>query len=133
MNQRVASLLLKKLGHRAHAVANGFEAIAALAEAEFDLVLMDCQMPEMDGYEATDRIRQGASQQDIWIVALTANAMAGDRDRCLAVGMNDYLSKPMREAELAAALDRFREHDRTQSRTDAGTAVAPAEPIPESR
>jgi CheY-like chemotaxis protein len=108
VNQRVAALLLKKLGHKPHAVANGVEVLAALEGEEFDLILMDCQMPEMDGYEATARIRRGARQADIWIVALTANAMAGDRERCLAAGMNDYLSKPMREPELAAALARYR-------------------------
>jgi CheY-like chemotaxis protein len=108
VNQQVASLLLKKRGHKQEAVANGIETLAALERAEFDVILMDCQMPDMDGYEATRRIRQGTRQSDIWIIALTANAMAGDRERCLDAGMNDYLSKPMREPELAAVLARFR-------------------------
>jgi CheY-like chemotaxis protein len=108
VNQRVAVLLLKKLGHPFHGVANGYEALAALEHDEYDLIMMDCQMPELDGYETTARIRQHLRHRDMWIIALTANAMAGDRERCLAAGMNDYLSKPMREAELSAALTRYR-------------------------
>ncbi len=107
VNQRVARLQLEKLGHQADLVANGREAVEALEAARYDLILMDCQMPEMDGYEATRRIRAGARQPDIPIVAMTANAMLGDRDECFAAGMDDYVSKPMRVQELQAALDRL--------------------------
>jgi CheY-like chemotaxis protein len=109
-NQLVATQLLKQLGCRAQVVSNGREALIALRNSPFDLVLMDCQMPEMDGMEATRRIRQGEAglqRAQIPIVALTANASAGDREGCLAIGMNDYLSKPIRINELRSTLDRW--------------------------
>jgi len=91
---------------------NGLEAIAALERAPYDVILMDVQMPELDGLEATRRIRAARSDAATgsvdatspWIVAMTANALAGDRELCLAAGMNDYVSKPIRPAALAAAL-----------------------------
>ena len=107
VNQRVARLQLEKLGHRVDLVGNGLEVLEALERAPYDLVLMDCQMPEMDGYEATRRIRAGTSQPDILIVALTAHAMEGDREACLAAGMNDYLSKPVRLPGLQAVLEKL--------------------------
>ena len=97
------------MGYRADAVADGQEAIKALENIPYDLVLMDCQMPEMDGFEATRAIRK--MKMEIPIIALTANAMKGDRELCLAAGMNDYLSKPVNSAELAAALERWLKED----------------------
>ncbi len=108
VNQKVALLLLAKLGYRAEAVGNGVEAVEAVQRIPYDLILMDCQMPELDGYEATARIRAlEGPQRHVPIVAMTANAMEGDRDRCLAAGMNDYIPKPVREADLAAMLSRW--------------------------
>jgi CheY-like chemotaxis protein len=106
VNQRVALLQLKKLGHRATAASNGLEVLAALEKADFDVILMDCHMPEMDGFEATRRIRSHPTKARIRVVAVTANAMQGDREKCIAAGMDDYLSKPVRVAELQAALVR---------------------------
>ncbi|HEU5081490.1 MAG TPA: response regulator [Opitutaceae bacterium] len=106
VNQRVALLQLQKLGHRATPASNGLEVLAALEKQEFDVILMDCHMPEMDGFEATRRIRENPTLSKIRVIALTANAMQGDREKCIAVGMDDYLSKPVRVAELQAALVR---------------------------
>ncbi len=107
VNQRVARLQLEKHGHRVDVVANGLEVLEALERGRYDVILMDCQMPEMDGYEATQRIRAGRIHQDIPIVAMTANAMQGDRDICLEAGMTDYISKPMRVQELTAVFTRL--------------------------
>jgi len=107
MNQLIAIKMLNKMGHSAVAVANGQEAIEALKQTPYDLVLMDCQMPEMDGYEATKNIRGVQSSfRDIKIIAMTANAMAGDREKCMAAGMNDYVPKPVKAPELQAAIER---------------------------
>jgi PAS domain S-box-containing protein len=110
INQRVVLMQLNNLGYRAEAVGNGAEALKALEESTYDVILMDCQMPEMDGMEATRRIRQGTTQPNIPIIALTADAMHGARERCLAAGMNDYLSKPIRIADLRVALERHSHH-----------------------
>jgi two-component system sensor histidine kinase/response regulator len=108
VNQRVVLGLLAKLGHRADAVRNGLEAVKAVESGTYDLVFMDCQMPELDGFEATRRIRRlSGACATVPIVALTANAMQGDRERCLEVGMNDYVTKPVDVGRLAAALQRF--------------------------
>jgi CheY-like chemotaxis protein len=107
VNQRVATLLLQRLGYRATTVGNGLEALAALELADYDVILMDVEMPEIDGCEATRRIR--AKRQALarpWIIALTAGAMPEDRARALAAGMNDFLTKPVRTEALAAALGR---------------------------
>jgi CheY-like chemotaxis protein len=110
VNQLVACKLLAQLGVEVEMAANGEEAIEALRGTHFDLVLMDCQMPVMDGFEATRRIRDRASgvlNPLVPIVAMTANAMRGDRERCLDAGMSDYLSKPVNPVELAAAVKRI--------------------------
>ncbi|MBN1824635.1 MAG: response regulator [Candidatus Eisenbacteria bacterium] len=110
VNQILAQRLLEKRGHRIHVVASGTEAIRALSEKPFDLVLMDVQMPEMDGIEATRRIRlpgSGVLDPEVPIIALTAHAMTGDRERCVEIGMNDYVTKPLRPKELIAAIERL--------------------------
>ncbi|HEY9155690.1 MAG TPA: response regulator, partial [Opitutaceae bacterium] len=106
VNQRVALLQLAKLGHAAQAASNGLEVLAEMERNPYDVILMDCHMPEMDGFEATKRLRQDPRFAKTRIIALTANAMQGDREKCLAAGMDDYLSKPVRVAELQAALAR---------------------------
>ncbi|HWA86960.1 MAG TPA: response regulator [Opitutus sp.] len=108
VNQKVATMMLLKLGYRADVVADGREALAAMARQRYDLVLMDVQMPEMDGFEAAREItrRWPAAGDRPWIVALTANAMQGDREACIAAGMDDYLSKPIRPDELTSAIER---------------------------
>ena len=107
-NQHVALGILKKFGLRADAVADGEEALAALSAVPYDLVLMDCQMPRMDGYEAARRVRmmEGAVR-DVPIIAMTASAMAGDREKCLEAGMNDYVPKPVSPGVLAGALKKW--------------------------
>jgi CheY-like chemotaxis protein len=109
VNQRVAARLLEKLGHVVTLAGNGREAIQRLASQEFDLILMDVQMPEIDGLEATAAIRR--QEQDtgrhVPIVGMTAHAMSGDRERCLASGMDGYLSKPIRSNELRLELEKY--------------------------
>jgi len=110
INQKVAQAMLKKLGCRADVAANGLEAIEALSRIPYDLVLMDCQMPEMDGFEASRRIRDPASgvlNPRTPIIALTANAMKGDRERCIEAGMDDYLPKPLQLQQLETAMARW--------------------------
>ena len=115
VNQKIAVSLLKKLGCTADVVANGQEVVEQLAQIKYDLVLMDCQMPEMDGYQATQAIRnreQDTSRPCRWktpmhVIAMTANAMQGDREKCLDAGMDDYVSKPTRLPEFQAALERY--------------------------
>jgi CheY-like chemotaxis protein len=104
VNQKLAMRLLSNMGYAADLATNGLEAIDALDRGTYDVVLMDVQMPELDGLEATRRIRARWPKRPVHIVAMTANAMAGDRDACLAAGMNDYVSKPIKPLELAAAL-----------------------------
>jgi CheY-like chemotaxis protein len=106
VNQKLALRLLAQASYTAEVANDGLEAVDAIERGAFDVVLMDVQMPELDGLEATRRIRAAWPERPIWIVAMTANAMAGDREACLAAGMNDYISKPIRPAELLAALAR---------------------------
>jgi signal transduction histidine kinase/CHASE3 domain sensor protein/DNA-binding NarL/FixJ family response regulator len=108
VNQKVISGYLAKMGYPAEVVANGALAIKALQKQPFDIVLMDCQMPELDGYQATELIRRSeASYRNIPIIAMTANAIKGDKERCLDVGMNDYISKPLKVRELVEILNRW--------------------------
>ena len=104
MNQKLAVRLLEKLGYPTEVAGNGQEAVDAVRAGGFDIVLMDVQMPELDGLEATRRIRAQAPTPRPWIVAMTANAMEGDREACLAAGMDGYISKPIRPEALAEAL-----------------------------
>jgi GAF domain-containing protein/CheY-like chemotaxis protein len=120
VNQKLALRLLSNMGYAADLAGNGLEAIDALDRSPYDVVLMDVQMPELDGLEATRRIRSRWPGRPVHIVAMTANAMAGDRDACLAAGMNDYVSKPIKPLELAAALAKS---------PLAGAAVAKAPPV----
>lgn len=100
VNQTITRAILEKAGYTCDAVKNGLQCLAALKQNRYNLVLMDCQMPGMDGYETTRRIRALSSFKDLPIVAMTANALEGDREKCLAVGMNDYISRPIREAAV---------------------------------
>jgi PAS domain S-box-containing protein len=125
-NQKVARLLLERLGCRVDTVADGREAVAAAQRSSYDLLFMDCQMPEMDGFEATAAIREAekGSGRHTVIIALTANALEGEHDRCIAAGMDDYLSKPVRADALASMLKRWlsnpvRQLARTERRTAA--------------
>lgn len=113
VNQRLTRRLLQNLGHTADIAANGLDVLAAVERVQYDVVLMDCHMPEMDGYEASRRIRQleitstpAVRRHRIRIIAFTASVFDGDREKCLAAGMDDYLSKPVQVEELKAALDR---------------------------
>jgi PAS domain S-box-containing protein len=107
VNQKVAIRFLERLGYQADAVGNGLEAVTAVEARHYDLVLMDLQMPEMDGFEACQQIRRRLpeAQQPV-IIALTANAMQGDRERCLDAGMDDYISKPVKMHEIVEAIHR---------------------------
>jgi CheY-like chemotaxis protein len=108
VNQNLAVRLLEKLGCRVDVADNGREAVAAAARADYALIFMDCQMPEMDGFEATVAIRKAErASRRVPIIALTASAMQGDREECLGAGMDNYLSKPLRFGEMERALRRW--------------------------
>lgn len=143
INQQLAELMLERGGHRVDTVSNGQEAVDAVSRQHYDLVLMDCQMPEMDGYEATREIRrreamhvqrEGVHENNrervagVWkanegrqgtehvpIIAMTANAMQGDREKCLAAGMNDYVAKPIKAQELLQVLARWLKHKSSET------------------
>jgi two-component system, sensor histidine kinase and response regulator len=116
INQRIALDQLRKLGYKADAVANGFEVLEALERIPYAVIIMDCQMPEMDGYLATLEIRKrerdlaGGHTQNLstYIIAMTADAVNANAEKCLITGMNDFLSKPVRLSELATALERWK-------------------------
>ena len=120
VNQKVATHLLKRYSAKVRCVSNGIEALQALCDADFDVVLMDCQMPEMDGFEATRRLRTSPGlvrNRHVPVIALTANALATDREQCFAAGMNDFLSKPIDRRRLEEALLRA---TRTNESTQGG-------------
>jgi CheY-like chemotaxis protein len=107
VNQKLALRLFSQMGYRVDIAANGLEAIQAIERQTYDVIFMDVQMPEMDGLEATRRIcKRWPACDRPRIIAMTAGAMQGDREECLAAGMDDYLSKPIRVEELVAALNR---------------------------
>ena len=106
VNQKVAVQQLRKLGYHPDVVANGIEVLEAMGRIRYDVILMDCQMPDLDGYEATRRIRCGKTAPDVRIIALTANVMQGDRERCFDAGMDDFISKPVRLEELGEVVER---------------------------
>jgi PAS domain S-box-containing protein len=123
VNQALAMRLLEKLGCRVDVVGNGREAVAAVARGEYALVFMDCQMPEMDGFEATASIRRGETgSRRVPIIALTASAMQGDREACLAAGMDDYLSKPLGLRDMERMLRRWQ-----GNATETGAGIRPRE------
>lgn len=136
INQKVALAQLRSLSCRANAVANGLEALEALRQIPYDIILLDCQMPEMDGYQTARAIRrreQGGQcpwNMPAHIIAMTANAMQGDRERCLEAGMDDYLCKPIRSAELKAALERWAQWELRVPRRTSDAPIASREPAP---
>ena len=110
VNQKVTLGALGRLGFMADAVMNGKQAVQALQKTKYDLILMDCQMPEMDGYQATAQIRDpafGVLDPEVPVIAMTASAMAEDRERCLKAGMNDYLAKPVKFEDLGKMLEKW--------------------------
>jgi two-component system, sensor histidine kinase and response regulator len=118
VNQKVATIFLSRLGYDFDVVSNGNQAVAALSNKPYSLVLMDCQMPEMDGYEATGEIRNPESSvinHKIPIIAMTANAMRGDREVCIEAGMDDYLTKPVKPHELRDMLEKWLDHGEPRS------------------
>lgn len=124
VNQQVALRMLERLGLSADVVANGYEALAALERQDYDIVLMDVQMPEMDGLEATRHLRATLPEaRQPYIVAMTAGAMVGDREACLAAGMNDYISKPVQRDDLLAALQRACDSPACQTAAPEGRTI----------
>src|SRR5437899_11271281 len=121
VNQQVATAMLLKRGHQVDVVSNGLEAVHAVARERYDVVLMDIQMPEMDGFEATAKIRALPQGRTLPIIALTAHALSGERERCLERGMSGYLAKPFKAHDLFAAVE-----GRGPQATDSGVAPSPA-------
>ena len=122
INQELAVGILEKVGYRADAVANGKEVLSALEKGSYDLILMDVQMPEMDGFEATAAIRRKEREngKHIPIIAMTAHAMKGDRERCLEAGMNDYVSKPLSARALVEVLEKWLPKENAEGATRNG-------------
>jgi len=113
VNQKITQLMLGNLGVVTDIAVNGEDALMMLAKYSYSLVFMDCQMPVMDGYTATEEIRKSNTHYaNIPIIALTANAMTGDKEKCLAVGMDDYLSKPVNQVGLAGKIERWGSNDK---------------------
>lgn len=126
INQRVMLLQLEQLGYTADGVANGLEAVKAWEQIPYDMILMDCQMPEMDGYTATETIRRREGQgRHVPIIAMTAHVMVGDREKCLASGMDDYIPKPIKTENLDAILSKWHSPGRAES-TDTATRSSDA-------
>src|SRR3990167_321135 len=129
-NKQVALWILERLGYHADSVSNGYEAIQTLKNTSYDLILMDCQMPGMDGYTATAEIRkmEGGQQPHIPIIAMTAHALKGDREKCLQVGMDDYISKPINFTVLTEMLSRWLDEKLdSQQKLVAGSSFCPVE------
>ena len=129
-NQQLANALLVRAGIEVGIADNGFEALQALRRERFDAVLMDMQMPRMDGLEATRHIRTSLAQADLPIIAMTANAMTGDRESCLAAGMNDYIAKPLHHQELYATLARWTRRAESQAAQAAPVVQPPGDAPP---
>jgi CheY-like chemotaxis protein/HPt (histidine-containing phosphotransfer) domain-containing protein len=134
INQKVAVRLLQQMGYRADVAANGLEALAALDRQPYDLVFMDVMMPEMGGLEATRLVRERQNQKaefpnyksPIIVVAMTASAMQGDREKCLAAGMDDYIAKPVRPEDVRAMVERWAEAAARTEAPDTAATGAPA-------
>jgi CheY-like chemotaxis protein len=114
INQRVGKLILQRAGFLIDLVADGSEAVIAHSRHPYDVILMDCQMPIMDGFEASRKIRELDGKQPV-IIAVTANALVGERERCLEAGMNDYLSKPFQAEQLVGVIKKWAAVERDKS------------------
>ncbi len=129
-NQKLALLILDHLGYRADTAANGLEVLDALQRQEYDIIFMDVQMPEMDGFEATRRIRRSSMKKTPYIIAMTANALQGDRQKCLDAGMDDYVSKPIAVRALVEAIERsFHSQPAVPGSPSDSSASMPAAPV----
>ncbi|MDA7560108.1 response regulator, partial [bacterium] len=116
VNQKLAGKILERMGCSVDTATNGKEAVSMFADLSYNMIFMDCQMPEMDGYEATRKIRNietagnSSNEKQVPIIAITANAMRGDREKCLEEGMDDYIAKPVDARQIGRALERWRHH-----------------------